>query len=266
MAGIGMIWVVGENQRQVLSHRWAAAKLVTALCRQYSRSAIVAVSTNAAALQLQLFPWQWFLPFLDLKVWGLFLLGPFLWVYKIFNWGKEKIMTFSRPIYLLVGPWKQSQIEILSFETSNWLTTAWHITNCWKMTSVDWTACKNRKTSGKLLSRWHKRSANYLQTIRKWIIDRTDGWAGLALEQVPHCKTYECVKAMSATICKCVMITCAGHQYSRSYRLLPSTSTSNIHMASLEAVTVKSLNFYPFGILCEILRAFYPLKATLCRD
>ena len=136
------------------------------------------------------------------------------------------------------------------------------------MTSVDWTACKNRKTSGKLLSRWHKRSANYLQTIRKWIIDRTDGWAGLALEQVPHCKTYECVKAMSATICKCVMITCAGHQYSRSYRLLPSTSTSNIHMASLEAVTVKSLNFYPFGILCESVFSFeaYTLsRISRCR-
>ena len=98
---------------------------------------------------------------------------------------RKNHMTFSRPIYCLVGPWKQSQIKMLSFETSTWLTTVWHITNCWKMTSVDWTACKNRKTSGKLLSRWHKRSANYLQTIRKWIIDRTDGWAGLALEQVP---------------------------------------------------------------------------------
>ena len=126
MAGIGMIWVVGENQRQVLSHRWAAAKLVTALCWQYSRSAIVAVSTNAAALQLQLFPWQWFLPFLDLKVWGLFLLGPFLWVYKIFNWGKEKTFDFFSS-YLLVSWTMEAKsnwnIEFWNFKLTNYCVT-----------------------------------------------------------------------------------------------------------------------------------------------
>ena len=92
MAGIGMIWVVGENQRQVLSHRWAAAKLVTALCWQYSRSAIVAVSTNATALQLQLFPWQCFLPFREVQ--RLFPLGPFLGGHKIFQLkGKNKSLV-----------------------------------------------------------------------------------------------------------------------------------------------------------------------------
>ena len=126
MAGIGMIWVVGENQRQVLSHRWAAAKLVTALCWQYSRSAIVAVSTNAAALQLQLFPWQWFLPFLDLEVQGFFLLGPFLWVYKIFNWGKEKTFDFFSS-YLLVSWTMEAKsnwnIEFWNFKLTNYCVT-----------------------------------------------------------------------------------------------------------------------------------------------
>ena len=91
-----------------------------------------------------------------------------------------------------------------------------------------------------------KQSANGLSIVR--MVELDSPWNRF------HCETYECVKAMSATICKCVMITCAGHQYSRSYTLLPSTSSSNIHMASLEAVTVKSFNFYPFGILCEMFR------------
>ena len=121
MAGIGMIWVVGENQGQVLSHRWAAAKLVTALCWQYSRSAIVAVSNNAAALQLQIFPWQW-----SRSSGTLLSLGPFLWVYKIFNWGKEKTFDFFSS-YLLVSWTMEAKsnwnIEFWNFKLTNYCVT-----------------------------------------------------------------------------------------------------------------------------------------------
>ena len=54
-----------------------------------------------------------------------------------------------------------------------------------------------------------KQSANGLSIVR--MVELDSPWNRF------HCETYECVKAMSATICKCVMITQAGHQYSRSY-------------------------------------------------